>query len=185
VPLGRGELKRSAVAANREESMKAFVKGCQRVGVLMNSIAGLIMILMMGLTVCDVVLRFVGRPITGSYELMALGGAVMIGAALPMVTFDRGHIFVDLLLENASVSSKKLMFVLTRIPGIVLFAALTYYLAYKGYALYKAKEVSLVLGMPTYPLVYILSFCCVIECLALVTDIFRTVVQEDRKGEAK
>ncbi len=47
------------------------------------------------LTVADVVLRLLGRPIVGTYELVALGGAVAIGLSLPLTSWVRGHIYVD------------------------------------------------------------------------------------------
>jgi TRAP-type C4-dicarboxylate transport system permease small subunit len=158
--------------------MKSFVKGCQRLGTWMNSIAGVVIFLMMGLTVADVVLRFFGKPITGSYELMAVAGAIVIGMALPKTSLDRGHIVVDMLVERGSARAQKTMFIVTRIPGIALFAALTYYLVYKGYALYQSNEISYILGIPHYPLAYLLAFCCIIECVALVADIVGTLEVE-------
>jgi TRAP-type C4-dicarboxylate transport system permease small subunit len=158
----------------RRRPMKSFVKGCKKLGAWMNSIAGVAIFFMMGLTVADVALRFFGKPITGSYELMAVAGAIVIGMAIPKTSLDRGHIVVDMLVERGSARAQKAMFIVTRIPGIVLFAALTYYLIYKGYALYQSKEISLVLGIPYYPVVYLLAFCCIIECAVLVADIAGT-----------
>lgn len=154
--------------------MKAFAKMCRKLGNWMNAIAGTLLYLMMLLTVCDIVLRYFGIPITGTYELMAVAGAVVVGCAIPRTSLDKGHIHVDLLIENRSQKVKKIVFVLTRVPSIVLFLALMYYLTLKGYSLQKAGEVSLILRLPQYILVYILACCCLVETLVLVTDIFKT-----------
>jgi TRAP-type C4-dicarboxylate transport system permease small subunit len=161
--------------------MRWFVKTCNRLGSWMNGIAGTIIFFMMGLTVVDVILRFFGKPITGTYELISVSGAIVIGYAIPRTSLDHGHISVDLFTDRASESLRNRLFIATRIPGIALFLALTWFLFTKGYALYKVGEVSLLLQIPYYPLAYALSFCCLIQSLVLITDI----VSVFDKGEAR
>lgn len=60
-----------------------------------NILAGITLTLIMGITVTDVVLRSLGRPIVGTFELVAFFGAVVIGFSLPFTSWVRGHIYVD------------------------------------------------------------------------------------------
>ena len=61
-------------------------------------IAASVLFFMMMLTVFDVAGRFfLAKPIPGSFELMEFGLAIVIFSALPLVTWDRGHITVSLL----------------------------------------------------------------------------------------
>ena len=165
--------------------MRSFVMAYRKLCAWMNSIAGLILFFMMGLTVSDVVLRFFNKPITGSYELMAISGLIVIGGALPKTTIDKGHICVDLLVEHTSPKAQNVLFLLTRIPNLALFATLSFYLICKARALYQSKEISLILGIPNYLLVYVLAFCCIIECGAFVTNALQTFVEAEVEGRAK
>jgi TRAP-type C4-dicarboxylate transport system permease small subunit len=50
-----------------------------RLSSFMAVIAGITLVAVMLMTVLDVILRYFGRPITGIYDIVALGGAVIIG----------------------------------------------------------------------------------------------------------
>ncbi len=62
----------------------------------MHAIAAAALTFIMLLTVCDVVSRFFGRPIVGTFELVGLGGAVIIGFGIPITSWNRGHILCRL-----------------------------------------------------------------------------------------
>ena len=59
---------------------------------LLNIIAGISVTVMMLMTVADVLLRAGGHPIIGTYEIVALLMAVVIGFGIPQVSLDRGHV---------------------------------------------------------------------------------------------
>lgn len=153
--------------------MRTFVAICKHLSGWMNGIAGAVLLIMMLLTVVDVVLRSVGHAIIGTYELVAIAGAVVVGFAVAQTSWDRGHIFVDFLIEKRSDAVKKAFFVSTRILGIAIFALLSWNLFLKAGHLHKSGEVSMTLRMPYYPAAYGLAFCFFVECLVLVADIFR------------
>lgn len=160
--------------------MRLFVRAFNNVGTWMNSVAGGILYFMMFLTVTDVTLRYFGKPILGSYELMSLVGAVVFGFAIPKTSLERGNVYVDILFEKSSEAVQRVLFVLTRIPGIALFVGLAWFLFRKGFSLYKVHETTSILQIPRYLLVYVLAFCCIIQCFVLIVDIIKTV---DQKGE--
>lgn len=139
----------------------------------MNIIAEAVLFIMLMLTVVDVILRSFSRPLVGTYELVAVAGAVVIGFAVPQTSWERGHVYVDFLLEKRSEAIKNAFFICTRIVGIILWAFLSYNLLKKGLHLYKTGEVSLTLHIPYYPAAYSLAFCFLIQCFSLVCDIFR------------
>ena len=61
-------------------------------------ICALVLFFMMMLTVFDVAGRFLlSKPLPGSFEIMEFGLAIVVFSALPLVTWDRGHITVSLL----------------------------------------------------------------------------------------
>jgi TRAP-type C4-dicarboxylate transport system permease small subunit len=147
----------------------------------MNTFGGIVLFLMMMLTVIDVILRGFGKPLIGTYELVAVAGAIVVGFAIPQTSLDKGHIFVDFLIENRAETVKKAFAVFTRLSGIILFAMLAWNLFLKANHLYKAGDVSLTLQIPYYPAAYGLAFCGLIECFVLVADIFRIFDSGEKK----
>jgi TRAP-type C4-dicarboxylate transport system permease small subunit len=154
--------------------MRAFVAGCRKLTAIMDAAAEVFLVIMLMLTVLDVCMRVFNRPIVGTYELVAVAGAMVIGFAVPRTSWERGHVSVDFLMENRSSAVKNGFFIATRITGSILFALLSWNLLQKGIHLYKTGEVSLTLHIPYYPAAYGLALCFFVECLTLVADIFRT-----------
>jgi TRAP-type C4-dicarboxylate transport system permease small subunit len=159
--------------------MKAFVRLWQKIFKWMNTVAEAALFFMMVLTVIDVILRTFGHAIVGTYELVAMMGAIVVGFSLSQTSWDKGHVFVDMLIENRSPAIKNGFFIATRIVGIVLFAFLAYHVAHKAIGLRATHDVTMTLGLPYWPFTFALSFCFLVECFALITDIFRISDSEE------
>jgi TRAP-type C4-dicarboxylate transport system permease small subunit len=140
---------------------------------LMNVIAGVALTLIMLLTVADVVLRLFGHPIVGTFEIVGLGGAVIIGFGIPITSFMRGHIFVDFVYQKFSKKGQNVFNIITRLMGIGLFAIIGYNVFVYATELFKSGEVTLTRQLPFYPIAYGLGVCCFIECLVLVVDLVK------------
>ncbi|HOW54428.1 MAG TPA: TRAP transporter small permease [Syntrophorhabdaceae bacterium] len=151
--------------------MNGLIGAFKKLSGWMNSLSGIVLFLMMMLTVVDVALRVFWRPITGTYELVAMAGAVVVAFAIPQTSWDNAHIFVDFLLENRSRAVKTAFGCFTKLLGIILFGMLGWYLLMKANHLFKSGDVSLTLQIPYYPVAYGLAFCAFIEALVLVLHI--------------
>jgi TRAP-type C4-dicarboxylate transport system permease small subunit len=139
----------------------------------MHAIAGAALTFIMLLTVSDVVLRFFGHPIVGTFELVGLGGAVIIGFGIPITSWNRGHIFVDFLINSAPKGVRNGFNVVTRLVSIVLFIVVGWNLFVLGSDLIRSGEVTTTLLLPFYPVSYGLGICCFIQCLVLVCDLVK------------
>jgi TRAP-type C4-dicarboxylate transport system permease small subunit len=128
---------------------------------------------MMLLTVADVLLRAVGHPIIGTYEIVALSLALVIGFGIPQVSLDRGHVYMDLLLEKLSKRGKKVTNTSTRVLCLILFAFLGYNLFNVGARFHASGEVSATIKIPFYPVAYGVAVCCLLECCVFIFDIVR------------
>jgi TRAP-type C4-dicarboxylate transport system permease small subunit len=155
--------------------MQRFLRATCGISNTLNVMGAVLLTLMMLLTVVDVVLRYIGRPLTGTFELMSFAGALVTGFALAQTSLDRAHVNVDILTEAISGTAKVALEVFNRLLGIGIFALLAWSLFDKGNDLYKTGEVSLTLHVPYYPVAYGLSFCCAVECLVLVSAIHEVV----------
>jgi TRAP-type C4-dicarboxylate transport system permease small subunit len=150
------------------EGLRKIVSGIVSV---MNDVGGVILTFMMLITLVDVVLRFMGKPITGTYELVFLGGAVVIACAIPRTTEEGGHVNVDMIVEHLPGGLRKTMTIFTRLCGIVFFFLLGWNLFALGTRLFVSEEVSLTLHVPYYPVAYILGLCSFVECVVLLVDL--------------
>ena len=140
---------------------------------LLNIIAGISVTVMMLLTVADVLLRAGGHPIIGTYEIVALLLAVVIGFGIPQVSLDRGHVYMEFLLEKFSKSGKNLMNMFTRVLCLILFAFIGYNLFNVGAGFHASGEVSATIKLPFYPVAYGVAVCCLLECCVFIFDIVR------------
>jgi TRAP-type C4-dicarboxylate transport system permease small subunit len=141
-------------------------------------VSGLGLGFMMLVTLADVGMRYIGRPIVGSMELISFTSAVVIGFAIPYTSWTKGHIIVDFLLEMLSPKAVRILQIITRCMGIVLFVFAAYNFVVYGLDLMKSKEVTPGLRIPYYPITFGLAVSCLFQSLTLVCDLI-TTVQED------
>jgi len=153
--------------------MKGFLGKIEGLSRFLNIIAGISLTFLMFLTVVDVILRTLKRPIVGTYELVAFSGAVVIGFALPLTSWLRAHIFVDFFILRFSQKLRNIFNISTRCLVIVLFLMIGWNLVKYGMDLQKSGEVSLTLQMPFYPVAYGIAISCFVQCLVMVCDIVK------------
>ncbi len=153
--------------------MGGFAKTMRFISNVLNIIAGIAVTFMMLLTVADVLLRAGGRPIIGTFEIVALSLALVIGFAIPKVSMDRGHVSMDFLLVKLSQRGKDVMNTFTRLLGLILFASIGYNLFNVGARFHASGEVTATIKIPFYPVAYGVAICCLIECVVFIFDIVR------------
>jgi len=153
--------------------MNGFLNKTNGLSRFFNVIAGISLTFLMLLTVMDVILRALKRPIVGTYELVAFSGAVAIGFAVPLTSWLRGHIFVDFFILRFSQKVRNIFNITTRCLVIVLFFLIGWNLIKYGMDLQKSGEVSLTLQMPFYPVAYGVAVCCFVQCLVLICDVIK------------
>ncbi len=162
--------------------MEVFYKVTKRITQSANFFAGVILALMMFLTCSDVVLRYLGKPITGTFELMSYAGAIVAGFAIAQTSLDGAHVNVDMLTEVVHGKALMALHICTKLISLGVFVIFTYALFLKGNDLYNTHEVSLTLQVPYYPVAYGLSLASLIECLVLLAQIFK-IIDEGGKHE--
>lgn len=145
----------------------SLIRGLSR---LMYSIAGVALASIMFLTVADVILRAFRRPIVGTYEIVSLLGAVVIGFSIPQTTIEKGHVLMDFLTGRLPFAGQRFFFFLARSLAIFTFFILGWNLWTLGMDLKQTGTVSLTLKIPEFPVALGISICSFIECLVLASD---------------
>ena len=151
----------------------ALSRFLSRISKILNIIGGSALTFMMFLTVADVGLRALGHPILGTYEIVGLALALVIGFGIPRVSMDRGHVFMEFVVEKLPKNWKMIMNTFTRVLCIILFILIGYNLFSVGNEFHMSGEVSPTLKLPFFPVAYGVGVCCFIEVLVFVNDIIR------------
>lgn len=155
--------------------MAAMFWFMEKISRLANVIAVAAVTFIMLLTVSDVVLRYFKHPIVGTFEMVGMAGAIAIGFGIPLNSWLRGLVQVDFLVNVLPTWGKNTVNIITRVVSIALFGCIGVTLIDFATALHKSGEVSLTRQIPFYPIAYGLGIVCFVECLVLVTDIFKIV----------
>jgi TRAP-type C4-dicarboxylate transport system permease small subunit len=97
----------------------------------------------------------------------------VLGFGIPQVSLDRGHVYLDFLLEKLSKTGKNVMNTITRLFCIIFFLPFGYNLFSVGARFHASGEVSPTIKIPFYPVAYAVAICCLLECCVLIFDIVR------------
>ena len=138
-----------------------------------NGLSAAAVVFIMLLTCADVVLRFFGRPVPGAYELVGYAGAVIVALALARTSVERGHIAVELLVDRLPGRPRSLVEAVGSLAGAVLFGLLTWQSRVYASDLMESGDVSLTLGMPTWPFVYAVGAGTALLTAILLLDALR------------
>jgi TRAP-type C4-dicarboxylate transport system permease small subunit len=167
--------KKQNITYNLGGAMAGLFGVVERLSKWMQAIAGVALAFIMFLTVADVILRLFGHPIVGTFELVGLGGAVVIGFGIPITSWLRGHIFVDFVINWFSKKVQNAFNITTRCVSIGLFILIGSNLFKLGMDLYRSGEVTSTRQLPFYPVAYGLGVCCLIQCLVLFCDVLKVI----------
>ncbi len=155
--------------------MKKFLDVVLRVNRWMEAIAGLALTFIITLTTADVVLRAFGKPILGTYEIVAICGGVVIGFVTPSTSWMRGHISMDFLVNKLPHQARNLLNIITRCVGIGLFLMISWNALVIGTVFRADGEVTSTLQLPLYPIVYGLAVCFFMLSIVLFCDVLKII----------
>lgn len=147
-----------------------------------NWIAGIGLVAMLGLTVSDIIgVKFFKSPVPGAIEMIGFLGVVVTGFAIAFTQVRRGHIQVEFFVMRMPKRAQASTIALVSLLGIVLFGLLGWQSCEFGYTLQVTGEVSMTQGIPFYPFVYAIAFCCLPICLMLLVDFLKSVMKAVNK----
>lgn len=147
------------------------------------AVAGLALIAMMLFTVADMVLRGLGHPVAGSYEVIGWLSAVAMALALGYAQLHRGHVAIDLLVEWLPPRARAVVEAITTLASLLLFIAVAWYVGGYGRVLHESGSLSETLKAIVYPWVYVVAVGCAGLALALLADFVRALARAFVKGE--
>ncbi|OPY74827.1 MAG: Tripartite ATP-independent periplasmic transporter [Syntrophorhabdus sp. PtaU1.Bin058] len=139
----------------------------------MSVVAGTTLIFVMLFVVLDVTMRYFGHPITGVYDIVALGGAIVIGFSMPYAAFRRVHVFMEMFQQLQGRIVKQVLGVLTRLMAVGISVLIGWNLIKLGIAFYLKGEASLTIQIAYYPIAFGLGICFFVQVLVFAFQIFQ------------
>ncbi|MEM7693806.1 MAG: TRAP transporter small permease [Pseudomonadota bacterium] len=133
--------------------------------------AGLLLTAMMGLTVVDVVGRYLlNAPVPGAFEATEIMLALAIFAGLPIVTARGEHVSVRLLVDHFPAPLRRVLDLIAELFVAALLAGAAYLLIQRGAALADFGDATVLLRIPLAPVAFALA---VLSAIAAVVALAR------------
>ncbi len=143
--------------------------------IIMSVFAGVILLSMTGITFVDVVLRYFGRPLVGTYELVAFLGVAVAALALPRASLLNTHVYVDLVVNKLPDGWRKILRVFTRLLVFFMFLIAAWYFVFMARNFIATRTVTTTLRVPFYPVVFALAGSSLVQCLVNAYEIFEEI----------
>lgn len=124
---------------------------------LSTGIGACILFCMVALGGANMVLRSLGLPVTGTYELMGLGGAMIAALAMGGTQEAKGHIQVTVLDGILPPGLRRSLDATAHILSTLFFGLLAWRLFELSWALKESGELSETLHLPFYPVVFLVG----------------------------
>lgn len=155
--------------------MKAFFSSIEFITRFIYIIAGTILSMLVLLTLCDVILRNFGHPIAGSMEIIQYGGCIIFSFSVPYGTLLGAQVIVDIITERLKPKNKKIIEIITRCIGIILFLFIAYYFFKFGLDVKQSGERTASFKIPYYPFAFALSFSFLMQSFTILYDLVKKI----------
>ena len=146
-----------------------------RAGKAFKYLACAAVIVMMLLSTSDVVLRLLGNPIPGSYELVGFLGTIVVSFALAFTSIEKGHIAVELMVEKLPQRTQLIIEFICNLIGALLFGMMTYKAVRYALDIRASGEVSSTLQMPIYPFIFGMALGFGLLLIVLTADSIKSL----------
>ena len=112
-------------------------------------------------------------PLFGTEEIVAILAVITVGFSLPYAHRQGSHIGVDLVYRKLPRGVRKVVALSTSIASCALFAVVGWCMLTYGFDLREAGELTMNLALPTWRVVFVLSFGFFVFALFLLRDAVR------------
>jgi TRAP-type C4-dicarboxylate transport system permease small subunit len=161
--------------------MKRLTAAVLKGDVILYTIAGMVLAFMIVLTLCDVILRNLGHPITGSMEIIQYGGSIVFGFSIPYATWMGAQVIVDLVTQKLGLKNQKRIKAVTRGIGILLFLFVAYNFFLYALDVKRTGELTASFKIPYYPFCFAISLSFLFQSLTIFCDLIKTLQGENHE----
>ncbi len=116
-------------------------------------------VFMMLITALDVVLRTLYRPVTGTFDMVRIAGAVAVACAIPYTTAIKGHVAIEYFFHKLGRGGRIGVDAIVRGLGMALFALVAWQSVRYGLSLRASGEVTPTLQWPVFWVPFLIALC--------------------------
>jgi TRAP-type C4-dicarboxylate transport system permease small subunit len=143
-------------------------------------VAGVCLMAIVALTTLNIVARQFMSPILGTHEATEYLGALLISLTLAYNQLKKENIGVELVDTYLSPRVRALLTCITSLLSLVLCLAIAWRSIVYAVELWEAKEVSMTMGIPFFPIVLVVGASFALLALALLVDSLRAAAEVRR-----
>ena len=149
------------------ERLEPFFEVVRRLILALAILAGAAIVVMMGVTVFDILLRLFRTGIVGAYDIVRICGVVAIGCGLPYLTAVKGHIAIEFFYQSFSRPGRVVLDSVFRVVALALFGFLVYRNIHYGLSLNAAGVLMPTLKIPVFWMPLLLIFNALLICIVI------------------
>jgi TRAP-type C4-dicarboxylate transport system permease small subunit len=138
-------------------------------------IGGVALLSLTGIACANMLMRPMGTPMTGAYELVGFFGALVVALPLGYAQITRSHISVDILATRYSKRMQRIMNIISSFLCMIFFILVAWQSAIYASTIWKRGETSETLRIIYYPFVYVVALCCLLLALVLLVDFLKSI----------
>lgn len=137
-------------------------------------LGGVALIALTVLACINMMLRPLGSPLAGAYELIGFLGALVVAFPLGYAQLARSHISVDILASRYANRTRRLLHGINSFVCSLFFLLVGWQSARYATTVWKRGETSETLRMIYHPFVYAVALCCLLLAFLLLIDSLKT-----------
>jgi len=176
------DLVSGALAAySAEGKMASFIKVVHSFSHWVRWVSALGLVGMMLLTSSDVVLRYCGYPIKGTFDIIGLLGTVVVALPIASTQILGRHVAMEYMTTHESRLIRTTAKGMTSLLSLGIYGIIAWQSTLFGTKLWRIGRVSDTVEIPLFPFAYIIAFGCALNCLVLLSDFYQSFVREEGK----
>ena len=161
--------------------MSGFERVIQSLSRILSWVAGASLLVMMLITVANIIVRPIYRPILGTPEIVEYGLVLVVCFGLACTAIARENVSVELLVSRFPKRAQAAIESMTCLLSMGTMAVIAWQSAVFGWEQQMIDERSPILLFPLFPLRYALVFGCIVLCLVLLLDLLKSLVEVVKK----
>ena len=134
-----------------------------------------------GIACVNMLMRILGSPFKGAYELVGFFGALVVALPLGYAQINRAHISVDILARHYSTKTKRWLNAFNSLICMGLFLLVAWQSGAYATAIWRRGETSETLRIIYFPFVYGVALCCLLLTLVLLIDFLNSLRPQKEK----
>ena len=134
------------------------------------------LVLVMLIIVANILLRAFWKPLTGSYEMVEILGAILLSLGIAHCAVHKGHVAVSFLVDKMAFRTRAIIDTLTNLIFLGVISCVTWgMIQYAGKMLDRGYTTTS-LAIPLYPVYYLVSIGLILLVLVLFCQLLNSIL---------